>query len=110
MQNINHNLLLFCATTWSSYHVIENHLLAPRTMEPDCLCSLRPHSTLVSVRNQPLVTEILFAGPLLPGNLDICNIPSEQIRELTIDLSGKFDKKSKKESRRKLFKARLGEW
>ena len=36
MQNISHNLLLFCATTWSSYHVIENHLLAPRTMEPDC--------------------------------------------------------------------------
>ena len=27
MQNMTHNLLLFCAPTWPSYHVIENHLL-----------------------------------------------------------------------------------
>ena len=27
MQNMDHNLLLFCATTWPSYHVTENHLL-----------------------------------------------------------------------------------
>ena len=27
MQNMSHNLLLFCATTWPSHHVIENHLL-----------------------------------------------------------------------------------
>ena len=26
MQNMSHNLLLFCAQTWPSYHVIENHL------------------------------------------------------------------------------------
>ena len=26
MQNINHNLLFFCAPTWPSYHMIENHL------------------------------------------------------------------------------------
>ena len=36
MKNISHNLLLPCALTWPSYHVIENHLLAPETMEPDC--------------------------------------------------------------------------
>lgn len=27
MQNMSHNLLLFCARTWLSYHVIEDHLL-----------------------------------------------------------------------------------
>ena len=68
-----------------------------------------PHDTIVSVRNQPPETAFLFTGPLLPGKLDICNIPFEKMRELTIDLSGKFDKKSS-ESRPKLFKARLGEW
>ena len=26
MQNMSHNLLLFCAPTWPSYHVIDNHL------------------------------------------------------------------------------------
>ena len=26
MQNMSHNLLLFCAPTWPSYYVIENHL------------------------------------------------------------------------------------
>ena len=26
MQNMSHNLLLFCAPTWPSYHVIENQL------------------------------------------------------------------------------------
>ena len=26
MQNMSHNLLLFCAPTWPSYQVIENHL------------------------------------------------------------------------------------
>ena len=30
-----------------------------------------------------------FTGPLLPGDLDVDNIPQEQIRELTINLSGK---------------------
>ena len=28
MQNMSHNLLLFCAPTWPSYHVIENHLFS----------------------------------------------------------------------------------
>ena len=27
VQNMSHNLLLFCAPTWPSYHVNENHLL-----------------------------------------------------------------------------------
>ena len=27
VQNMSHNLLLFCAPTWPCYHVIENHLL-----------------------------------------------------------------------------------
>ena len=27
MKNMSHNLLLFCAPTWPSHHVIENHLL-----------------------------------------------------------------------------------
>ena len=26
MQNMSHNLLLFCTQTWQSHHVIENHL------------------------------------------------------------------------------------
>ena len=26
MQNMRHNLLLFCAATWKSYHMTENHL------------------------------------------------------------------------------------
>ena len=26
IQNMSHNLLLFCAPTWPSHHVIENHL------------------------------------------------------------------------------------
>ena len=26
MQNMSHNLLLFCAPTWPSHHVIGNHL------------------------------------------------------------------------------------
>ena len=28
MQNMCHNLLLFCTQTWPSHHVIENHLLS----------------------------------------------------------------------------------
>ena len=28
MQSMSHNLLLFCAPTWPSQHVIENHLFA----------------------------------------------------------------------------------
>ena len=28
MQNMSHNLLLFCAPTWPSHHVIENHLVS----------------------------------------------------------------------------------
>ena len=27
LQNMSHKLLPFCAPTWPSYHVIENHLL-----------------------------------------------------------------------------------
>ena len=51
----------------------------------------RPHSAMVSARSQPLVTVILFAGPFLPGKLDICDIPDEKTRELTINLTGKID-------------------
>ena len=34
MQNMSHNLLLFCAPTWPSHHVIENLLLTknPRAL------------------------------------------------------------------------------
>ena len=35
------------------------------------------------------VTAGFFTGPLLPGNLDIQNVPVRQMRDLTIDLSGK---------------------
>ena len=63
------------------------HKLEPRRTSS----SLRPHSIIVSARNQPRVTRILIAGPLLPGKLDICSIPVEKMRELTIDLTGKFD-------------------
>ena len=33
MQNMGHNLLLFCARTWPSYHVIEDHLLLFKSPE-----------------------------------------------------------------------------
>lgn len=32
--------------------------------------------------------DFLFAGPLLPENLDVRRIPVSQVRDLTIDLSG----------------------
>mgnify|MGYP002260080803 CR=1 FL=1 len=40
LQNMSHNLPLFCAPAWPSYHVIENHLLADlawkRDERPEC--------------------------------------------------------------------------
>ena len=32
MQNMSHNLLLFCAPTWPSYRVIENHSITRSTL------------------------------------------------------------------------------
>ena len=42
MQNVSHNLLLFCARTRSSYHVIENRLfIAENGVEVDgTLCDI----------------------------------------------------------------------
>ena len=57
---------------------------------------LRPHSTIVSAESRPFVTVILFAGPLLPGKLDIGDIPDEKTREHTINLTGKIDQMSLK--------------
>ena len=57
---------------------------------------LRPHSTIVSSESRPFVTVILFAGPLLPGKPDICDIPNEKTREFRINLTGKFDQTSLK--------------
>ena len=54
-------------------------------------CLLGPNSTIVSARSQPLVTVISFAGPFLPGKLDICDIPNEKTRDLTINLTCKID-------------------
>ena len=51
----------------------------------------RPHNAIVSARSRPLVTVILFAGPFLPGKLDICDIPDDKTRELTINLTGKIE-------------------
>ena len=64
------------------------------TNETRLSCLLRPQSTIVSARSQPLVTAILFAGPLSPGKLDFLDIPDERMRELSVDLTGKFDQKS----------------
>ena len=57
---------------------------------------LRPHRTIVSVESRPFVTVILFAGPLLSGKPDICDIPNEKTREPRINLTGKFDQTSLK--------------
>ena len=54
------------------------------------------YSTIVSAESQLFVTVILFAGPLLPGKLDICDIPVEKKRELTTNLTGKIDQTSLK--------------
>ena len=54
---------------------------------------LPPHSAIVSVESRPLVTVILYAGPLLPGKVDTCDIPDEKTRELTINLTGKLTKR-----------------
>ena len=54
---------------------------------------LRPHRTIVSAESRPFVTVILFAGPLLPGKPDICDIPNEKTRELRINLTGKLNKR-----------------
>ena len=78
----------------SGYQLIHSSTISDKNNETRLSCPLRPHSTTVSATHQPLVTAILFAGPLLPGKLDICDIPVEKMRELTIDLSGEFDQKS----------------
>ena len=57
---------------------------------------LRPHSTIVSAESRPFATVILFAGQLLPGKLDIGDIPDEKTRELIINLTGKIDQASLK--------------
>ena len=38
MQNMSHNLLLFCAPTWPSHHVIENHLWERQATNTPPLC------------------------------------------------------------------------
>ena len=43
MQNMNHNLLLFCATSWLSHQVIENHLF---------VCLLANRSSLKYPKNE----------------------------------------------------------
>ncbi|XP_067037362.1 uncharacterized protein [Acropora muricata] len=54
-----------------------------------CLAATAKESNRVEVvKHLREITPAGTTGPLLPGNLDICNIPSEQMRELTIDLSG----------------------
>ena len=79
----------FACSIWLSVNSFI-HQLEPRRMKPGRHLHFdRMHSTVVSARNQPLVTAILFTGPLLPGKLDICSIPVEKMRELTIDLTGK---------------------
>ena len=45
MQNMSHNLLLFCARTWPSNHVIENHL-------PLHYHEMKRHQILKSVTSQ----------------------------------------------------------
>ena len=51
----------------------------------------------VAVRgSKSLVTVILFEDPLLPGKLDICDIPDEKTRDFTITLTGKIDQTSLK--------------
>ena len=54
MQNMSHNLLLFCTQTWPSPHVIENHLLflmRHHLNERNCsckfyVCGQKPSMTL----------------------------------------------------------------
>ena len=78
----------FACSIWLS----DNLEIRTKKNETWTSSSLRPHSIIVSARIQPRVTRILFAGPLLPGKLDICSIPVEKMRELTIDLTGKFER------------------
>ncbi|XP_044173306.1 uncharacterized protein LOC114955872 [Acropora millepora] len=63
----------------------------PETMKMiRCLMAKAKYSNRIDVVK--LLREITPAGttgPLLPGNLDICNIPFEKMGELTIDLSGR---------------------
>ena len=63
-----------------------------RLMSWPAKCSLP-----VAVRgSKSLVTVILFEDPLLPGKLDICDIPDEKTRDFTITLTGKIDQTSLK--------------
>ena len=48
MQNMCHNLLLFCTQTWPSHHVIENHLLKIKT-------SMRNKKDLLFIANRNAV-------------------------------------------------------
>ena len=65
---------------------------SPRTINENWLSwLLPPHSTIVLARSQPFVLVILFAGPFLPGKLDICDIPHEKTRDLRINFTGKND-------------------
>ena len=71
---------------------LQNVKSSSRTINENWLSwLLRPHSTIVLATSQPLVLVILFAGPFLPGKLDICDIPDEKTRELRINLTGKND-------------------
>lgn len=55
-----------------------------------CLAKRAKHSNRLDVvRHLREITPAGTTGPLLPGNLDIQNVPVRQMRDLTIDLSGR---------------------
>ena len=80
----------FACSIWSSVNSFI-HELDTITKKPVMFTVIAQHH---SFSQKPIFRNPnLFAGPLLPGKLDVRDIPVEKMRELTIDLTGKFDKK-----------------
>ncbi|XP_044175060.1 uncharacterized protein LOC122958332 isoform X2 [Acropora millepora] len=75
-----------------SLHLNETDLKQPTpetTRMIRCLAATAKEKNRIDVvEHLRKITPAGTTGPLLPGKLDICNIPFEKMRELTIDLSG----------------------
>ena len=67
MQNMSHNLLLFCTQTWPSHHVIENHLLWYFLMWPMLISKAFNAGLLLVVDYCNLEKSIPGHGPNMPA-------------------------------------------
>ena len=81
----------FASSIWLSVNSFI-HQFVPRTVNPTVMFTTTTQQHSLSSTNLSYC-QFYFAGPLLPGKLDICDIPVENWRDLTVDLTGKFEQK-----------------